>query len=133
MKTNIIKALWGEFSGEELKKFLLLSCGMFFIIGSFWPLKVLKDSIFINIIGARYQPTVKIASLVFVFVLVLFYSKIVSFLSREKIIYLLIALYGGCGLIFAYYFAHPTIGLTNEVASPDRLLGWIFYLFVEGG
>lgn len=46
MGYRLIRALWGDLSKEELKKFGLLALGFFFLIGSFWPLKILKDGIF---------------------------------------------------------------------------------------
>lgn len=131
MPRRLARALWGNMSIEELKKFGLLALGFFFLIGSYWPLKVLKDVVFINMIGSRYQPDAKILSLIVFFPLVLFYSKLVDYFSKERLIYFFIALYGGIGLLFVYLFAHPTIGVANELQSPYRIMGWAFYLFVE--
>jgi ATP:ADP antiporter, AAA family len=131
MYHGIIRALWGDLRGGELKKFLLLALAFFFLIGSFWPLKTLKDSIFVNIVGTQYQPLAKMLSLFLFFPLVLAYSKIVDLFAKEKIIYCLIGIYGFIGYIFVYYFLHPTIGLENTVASADRYIGWMFFLYVE--
>lgn len=131
MGLRIVRALWGDLHGDELKKFVLLGIGFFFLIGSYWPLKVLKDSVFLNTVGSAYQPKAKLLSLLVFFPLVLIYSKLIDHFSKEKMIYLLIAIYSVLGFIFVGLFLHPTIGLTNTVQSPTRLLGWTFFIFVE--
>ncbi|MBL4587719.1 hypothetical protein JKY79_00040, partial [Candidatus Babeliales bacterium] len=115
----------------ELKKFALLGLGFFFLIGSFWPLKTLKDSIFINTVGAAYLPLVKMFSLLFFFPVVMGYSYIVDVISKERLIYGFTFGAAIIGFIFSYFFAHPTIGLANTVASSTRLLGWLFYCFID--
>lgn len=131
MGNKIIKALWGDLKGDELKKFILLATGFFFLIGSFWPLKTLKDSIFLNIVGPEHQPIVKMLSLALFFPLVILYSKLVDIFSKEKMVYCLLGVYGTIGLIFVYFLYHPTIGLANPAMHSGRIIGWAFYLFVE--
>ena len=131
MGHNIIQTLWGDLKGKELLKYILLAIGLFFLIGSYWPLKTLKDSIFINIVGPLYLPQAKLASLTLFFPLVLLYSKLVDMVSKEKMIYILVGFYGAVGLILVYYLHHPIIGLHNTAVSVDRYIGWAFYLFVE--
>ena len=131
MGHRIIRALWGDLRGEELKKFALLALGFFFLIGSYWPLKTLKDSIFANIVGPEHLPTAKILSLALFFPLVLIYSKLIDIVSKEKMVYLLLGFYGLLGLAFVYFFYHPTIGLANPTMNSSRLLGWTFFLYVE--
>lgn len=131
MSNRIIRALWGDLQGEELKKFSLLALGFFFLIGSWWPLKTLKDSIFINMVGPLYLPKAKFASVMLFFPLVLLYSKLVDHFSKEKLIYFFIAVYGFFGFILVYFLGHPVIGLANSEVSPKRWLGWVFYVFCE--
>ncbi len=131
MGHRIIRALWGDLRGAELKKFSLLALGFFFLIGSWWPLKTLKDSIFINMIGPLHLPEAKLASLLLFFPLVLLYSKLVDHFSKEKLIYVFISAYGAMGLVLVYFLMHPQIGLQNPEVNPKRWLGWIFYLFCE--
>ena len=131
MGNKLIRALWGDLSNEELKKFSLLALGFFFLIGSFWPLKILKDVVFINTVGSIFQPDAKIMSLFVFFPLVLIYSKLVDYFSKEKLLYLLVAASTVIGLVFVYFFYHPTIGLSNTSQGQHRLIGWLFYLFVE--
>lgn len=131
MGRRLIRALWGDFGVEEFKKFTLLALGFFILIGSYWPLKILKDVVFINLVGSKYQPDAKILSLILFFPLVLLYSKLVDHFSKEKLIYFMVAIYGGIGLFFVYLFYHPAYGIANLDQGPHRILGWAFYLFVE--
>lgn len=131
MPQRIIRAFWGDMRGEELKKFLLLSLGFFFLLGSYAPLKVLKNIVFINTVGSLYQPDVKSLSLLLFFPLVLLYSKLVDYFSKEKLLYLVVGTYAIIGFILVYFLYHPTIGLANTTQSKYRILGWVFYVFVE--
>jgi ATP:ADP antiporter, AAA family len=131
MVRSIIRFLWGDIRQEELKKFFLLAIGFFFLMGSWWPLKTLKDSIFINMVGPFHLPMAKIASVILFFPLVLLYSKLVDHFSKEKLIYFFITVYGIIGLVLVYFIAHPTIGLANTQTGAHRMLGWVFYLFCE--
>lgn len=128
---SLIRMLWGDLHGDELKKYALLALGFFCVIGSWWPLKTLKDSIFINIVGPLHLPEAKMASLMLFFPLVLLYSKLVDHVSKEKLIYFFITIYGLIGYVFVYFLAHPTIGVANTEVNPSRLIGWLFYLFCE--
>jgi AAA family ATP:ADP antiporter len=131
MGYRLIRALWGDLTGEELKKFGLLSFGFFILIGSYWPLKILKDVVFINMVGSKFQPDAKILSLVLFFPLVLLYSKLVDHFAKEKLLYIFVILFGGLGILFAFLFSDPSIGVANLTQSKCRVLGWAFYLFVE--
>ena len=131
MINRLISLLWGDLKGGELRKFLMLATGFFFLIGPYWLLKTLKDSIFVNTVGPEHHPTVKILSLILSLPLVLIYSKLVDLLSKEKMVYFLVTLYGVLGMAFVYFFYHPTIGLQNTATDSSRLIGWLFFLYVE--
>lgn len=128
---RVISKLWGNLSGDELKKFVYLALGAFCLIGSFWPLKPLKESIFINMVGAAYMPDVKMLTVVAVFLFVLGYSKVVDYFSKQRLIYAFLFFYLVVGGIFVYLLSHPSIGLANASVGPHRFVAWGFYLFVE--
>lgn len=128
---RIIRFLWGDLDNTELKKFGLLALGFFFLIGSWWPLKTLKDSIFINMVGPMHLPEAKIVSLILFFPLVLLYSKLVDHCSKETLIYSFVSLYAVVGFILVYFLWHPVYGLSNTLVGPSRILGWVFYVFCE--
>lgn len=131
MGLRIIRFLWGDLKGNELKKFLMLALGFFFIIGAYWPIKTIKDTIFINIVGATYQPWVKILSVLLFFPLILIYSKLIDIYSKERMVYVLSFSYGIIGLLFVFLFYHPTLGLENTTPDASRLMGWLFFLYAE--
>jgi AAA family ATP:ADP antiporter len=131
MLRHILAPLWGKLSQEELKKFSLLALGFFFLIGSFWPLKTLKDSVFINTVGATHLPIAKLYSLFFFFPLVMLYSYLVDVFTKEQLIYSFATIAASVGFVFSYFFSHPIIGLHNTIPSKDRILGWAFYFFIE--
>ena len=124
--------LYGNFQNkDELKKFLLLAAIFGFTIGVYWILRPLKDTVFLGIIGGDYLPWAKLLSVFVCLPLVLFYSKLIDKFSRKNLFYVLSIGYGLLTLVFAYFIHHPDIGVYNTVESPYRLLGWLFYVFVE--
>jgi len=132
MIEKIAATLWGNFeSKEELKKFGLLALLFGLIIGTYWTMRPLKDSIFNAMVGGQYLWLAKIVSILVITPLVIFYSKLVDTFPRHKVFYLLSFLYIIIALCFMIAFLQPTIGLANTVSSPTRYLGWIWYAFVE--
>lgn len=129
---RIAQTLWGKFeSKQELMKFLLLAIIMGLIICVYWSLRPIKDTIFYVIVGGNYIARAKIVSLLVSFPLVIFYSKLIDIFGRQKVFYILTALYSLSMFAFAWAFAHPTIGLLNTVSSWDRYIGWAWYAYVE--
>lgn len=133
MFKRIATALWGEFeSGDELKKFGFLASIFGLIIGTYWTLRPIKDSIFNAIVGLEdWQPTAKILSMFVVFPLVIVYSKLIDAFPRHKVFYVLISIYAVLALAFAFFLMNPEYGLANTIKSPTRMLGWFWYIYVE--
>jgi len=132
---NILKKLksilWKDLSIEDFKKFGMLSLTLLFIVGIYWLMKPLKESIFVKVVGRFYLPYVKIASFGFIIPLVLGYSKLVDMFEKQKLFYVICACYSIIFFLAAFALAHPTIGLANTHPSPTRIIGWIIYLFIE--
>jgi len=133
---SIARTLWGEFeSWEEIGKFLLLASVFFFVIGVYWTLRPLKDSLFNELIGISYQPIAKILSMFVLFPLVILYSKLIDWFSRDKVFYSLIAAYALMALVFfAIFHYHPEYGLIGAKAAGKNiynLIGWAWYVYVE--
>ena len=131
MLQKIKQTLWGSISGEELKKYGMLSFTFLFIIGTYWLMRPLKDGLFFKIVGRLYQPYAKMASLFFIIPLILMYSKLVDLVEKQKLFYIICSLYALLFLGVAYFIGHPTIGLANTVTSPYRTFGWVIYLAIE--
>jgi AAA family ATP:ADP antiporter len=132
MLKRLATTLWGNFeSKEELQKFGILALIFCGIIAIYWALRPMKDSIFNAMIGMEWQPMAKILSLVIIFPIVILYSKLVDTFPRHKVFYFLTGLYGVIALIMFFCFSDPSIGLANTVKSPTRILGWMWYIWVE--
>lgn len=132
MIKRLLTALYGQFEdAAEVKKFFKLATILGFIIGVYWAMRPLKDSLFDATVGFDYQPIAKMISLVFVVTLVLVYSKLVDIFSLKNLFYAIILIYAAFAFFFGWAFMNPEIGLANTVAAPDRLLGWAWYIYVE--
>src|SRR5688572_8609309 len=132
MLKRLATTLWGNFeSKEELKKFGILALIFCGIIAIYWALRPMKDSIFNAMIGVAWQPYAKMLSLVVMFPLVILYSKLVDMFPRHKVFYCLTALYGLIALGMFFCFSDSSMGLENTVKSPLRILGWVWYIWVE--
>jgi len=133
MLKRLATTLWGNFeSKEELKKFGILALIFCGIIAIYWALRPMKDSIFNAIVGTEdWQPYAKTLSLIVIFPIVILYSKLVDIFPRHKVFYFLTGLYGVIALIMYLCFSDPSIGLANTVKSPYRILGWVWYIWVE--
>jgi len=127
----MIKKLIGNLEGDELKKFLLLALIFLFLIGVYWLLRSVKDSILASTVGIIYQPLAKMMSLCFLIPLILFYSKLVDIFKKHHLFYVISSFYGFFFLIIAYLLGTPGIGLSNSVEDPSRIIGWASYLGIE--
>lgn len=132
MFKRIASILWGDFeSREEIQKYAFLSAVFFLIIGIYWALRPIKDTLFFAIIGREYLWQAKILSLLVISPLVVFYSKLIDTYEHHKVFYVLIGIYSTLALAFMWGFMHPEIGLLNVTRDPSRLIGWAWYVFVE--
>lgn len=131
MFSRIARALWGDLSSDELKKYGMLSSIFLFIIGTYWLMRPLKDALFMKIVGKLYIPYAKMASFVVIALLILFYSKLVDMFEKHKLVYVICSAYVFMFFAVAYCLSSPTMGLANTITSPDRILGWVIYLGIE--
>lgn len=121
-----------KYSKNYLIKMILLGLCFFFIFGAYTLLKELKDAIFTIVVGYKHLPDAKAISLFLMIPMVLFYSWLSEKIKRNYLLSFYALFYGIGGIIISYYIQDPEIGLTNVIASKDRIFGWIVYLFFEG-
>jgi len=132
MLNKLLATVFGKFkSREEIKKYALLGITFGVLIATYWALRPIKDGIFQSIVGVEYQPYAKGLSLLLVLVLIVVYGKLVDMFSRHKVFYILTGIYALGAFAFAFFLNHSTIGLPNTVENPARLIGWLWYLYVE--
>lgn len=128
---------FGDFETEEFKKFLRMGVIFALIIGVYWTLRPLKDSIFIQLVGKYQLPLAKTISVLSLLPLVMFYTKLLERTSREKMLVILPAFYGIAilGFSFLMSFIQGTdktlAGSSAMAAFSLRALGYIWYLFIE--
>lgn len=127
----MISFLSGFESKEERRKFSLLAAVFSLTIGVYWLFRPVKDGVFLTMVGTDWQPLVKILSFFVVVPIVFIYSKLVDRYPRHKLLYGLSVFYAVATVGFAFLILNPVIGIANTEASPWRILGWTWYLFVE--
>jgi AAA family ATP:ADP antiporter len=129
-----LKKWFGPFTKDELKRYVFLGIIFALIIGTYWVLRPLKDSIFGSIVVGENRSLLawaKIVSLILLFPVVAIYSKLLHKFPRHHMIYFLMSVYAVLLLVWGIVFALPNIGLSNTVASSSRISGWLWYTFVE--
>jgi AAA family ATP:ADP antiporter len=141
MVAKFLRAWFGDFSKEELIKFLLLGTIFTFLIGAYWTLRPLKDSILTSMCGAGTALAWgKIFSLLFVFPVVIAYSKVVDALPRHKLFYIICGIYAALTLLLGGLMFNSSFGVANAIVVAQRtgsalfmskVLGYSFYVFVE--
>ncbi len=125
-------AVWGDLSTEEAKKFGMLSTVFFLVLGIYWMLKTMKDPIFDLHVGYRYQPWAKAASLIFVGLTILFYSKLLDIFEKQAVFTIMCCFYGLSFMVLAYCLANPSCVHADILSAvPGSIFGWMAYLFVE--
>ena len=115
----------------DIIKLILSGFAFFFIIGAYSILRSLKTSIFVAFIGVEYEPYAKIVSILVTIPTMLLYAKIIDRVKKHQAVYVVLGFYVVLTLVFAYLFTHPVYGVSNTVASPYRLIGWIFEIFMD--
>ncbi|MBP6869729.1 hypothetical protein KBC04_02510 [Candidatus Babeliales bacterium] len=127
----------GDFCHIDMKKyeklkFTLLTLAFCLVIGAYTIVKELKDSVFVGIVGNGYIPKAKVLVIFFLIPAALLYSSLVDNVRRYQLLSFYCFFYGVILLTFAYLLGSPVYGLENPVASPWRMLGWLYYFVLEG-
>ncbi|MBS0185023.1 MAG: hypothetical protein JSS34_01510 [Proteobacteria bacterium] len=128
---------FGTFEAEEFKKFLRMGLIFFVIIGVYWTLRPLKDSIFIQLVDKMDLPYAKTLSIMALLPLVMVYTKFLEQRTREKMFILLVTFYAiGIFCFAALMFIAQISSKEVQTLSPlpfiaTKILGYSWYLFVE--
>lgn len=117
---------------QEFIKLVSLAAIFAMAVMAYTVLKELKDIVFSGIVGIKYIPNAKLVTIFALIPLILFYSYIVNRFRRYQVLCMCMLFYGVLGLGFAYLAGTSTIGLASPHVGPERILGWIFYVFIEG-
>ena len=125
------KLTFGEFEEEEFKKFLRLGSILAMIIGIYWAMRPLKDSLFIQLAGQANIPYAKTVSLLLMVPTIALYSKLLDTMPKIKLLGKLPSVvYGSMILIYAGF-----IWLVQSGALKPNLFtviaGYFWYFLVE--
>jgi len=128
---SLCKVVFGEFEEEEFKKFLRFGSILSMVIGIYWTMRPLKDSLFMQLAGKENIPWAKTVSLILMIPTVAFYTKLLDKFPKIKLLGKLPSLvYGTVILAYAGFIWMFQSG----VIRPSFLtvaLGYFWYFFVE--
>ena len=79
---SIVTTLYGELQHEQLVQASILGAACF-VVGIYWMMRSLKDSVFATLVGLEYQPQAKMLSL-FVVPPCSSYNKVVDLVERNR-------------------------------------------------
>ncbi|OGN62389.1 MAG: hypothetical protein A3F09_00835 [Chlamydiae bacterium RIFCSPHIGHO2_12_FULL_49_11] len=133
----LLRPGFGRFEPEEFKKFLKLGAIFACIIGSYWTLRPLKDVIFIQFVGKLYIPYAKTVSVLALFPIVMLYTKLLNYRTKERMIVILASFYAVLILLFASLIYCIQDSVVEIAASSVfagyviNVIGFAWYLFVE--
>lgn len=133
---RVVRSLYGELPHDKLVKAGTFSSLLCFVVGIYWLLRSLKDSVFATLVGLEYQPKAKIYSLGVVTCVLFVYNKVVDLVPRHQLFLIVCGTYSCIFVGTALCLLSPTIGLYGPdgkalPASPDRWLGWVHYFAIE--
>ena len=104
---TICKFNFGKFEEREFRKFARMGSIFFMLIGIYWSMRPLKDSLFNSLVGAVYQPYAKTVSLICMIFFVAIYTKILDFISKSKLLSLMPPIYFGSVMLLYSLFILP--------------------------
>ncbi|GMH52358.1 hypothetical protein TrLO_g4397 [Triparma laevis f. longispina] len=120
--------LYGPLPLPEILRSIRLSLPLFFLIGSYWLLRSLKDPVITAICGVTVIPRAKMLSVFVVLGIVTVYNWLLDRVERYKLFYYF-------GIFYFLIFTFIAIRLSSELEdakpNPSRLLGWISYCTIE--
>ncbi|HZW61930.1 MAG TPA: Npt1/Npt2 family nucleotide transporter, partial [Candidatus Babeliales bacterium] len=143
MFERAVSIFWPDLKGQELKKFSLLATIFSLIIGSYWLLRLLKNTLLYKIAypvslgwsadqGRLMQPVLKFWSPFVVIALVLIYSKLVDLFEKDKLFYIICTFYtllfGAITITLAMRHFWGDAFLGRDLLSA---LGWVSYFTIE--
>lgn len=128
---------FGDFEEAEFKKFLCMGFIFALITGTYWALRSLKDSIFIQIVDKMHLPYAETVAMLSLFPAVMLYSKLLNKFPREKMLMLLPTFYGISTLCFSVILSiaetipETAISQSFGLFITLKCLGYLWYVFVD--
>lgn len=117
---SISLPMFGTFEWQEFKKFIRMGLVFGLIVGAYWSLGALKQTVVCSILGPSCLPYARIFSMLGMIPLLMMYTKLLDIYAREKVFAYMSFSYALGGLFFAYLFVQGN--QTAVVAYPFALL-----------
>ena len=143
MLSSLVHYFYPDLNKDEIKKFSYLSLTCFLIIGSYWLVRLLKNTLFFKIAfpeslgwlphqGSLFQPIAKFYSPFVVFVLVMVYSKLVDLFKKHVLFYIICTFYtivfGGITVMLVLRGQYGDLYLGKNLLA---MMGWGSYFAIE--
>jgi len=130
---RLYRRLYGDkLPPSEMLRTLCLAMTLFFMIGGYWLLRSLKDSVLMALCGYQAIPKAKMLSVFVVLGVVSVYNHLLdSDLAKHQLFYIFGTFYFCLFTVIALMLMNPTIGLANKYQDESRLLGWVSYCAIE--
>eukprot|EP00934_Nitzschia_sp_Nitz4_P007724 Nitzschia sp. Nitz4//scaffold152_size53828//21689//23656//NITZ4_006740-RA/size53828-processed-gene-0.70-mRNA-1//1//CDS//3329537196//7714//frame0 len=117
---------------SEMVRTLTLATTLFFMIGGYWLLRSLKDSVLMALCGVKAIPKAKMLSVFVVLGVVSIYNHLLdSNIPKHQLFYIFGTFYFVLFFAISLLLMNETIGLPNKYQSEDRILGWVSYCSIE--
>jgi AAA family ATP:ADP antiporter len=143
MLTSVLHYFYPDLNKDETRKFGLLSLTFFLIIGGYWLVRLLKNTLFYKIAfpealgwlpeqGRLFQPLAKFWSPLFVFALVMVYTKLIDMFKKETLFYIICSVYTVVfGSITASLIVRDVYGDAFLGKWALAAIGWISFFAIE--
>eukprot|EP00537_Pseudo-nitzschia_pungens_P011747 CAMPEP_0172392342 /NCGR_PEP_ID=MMETSP1061-20121228/8507_1 /TAXON_ID=37318 /ORGANISM="Pseudo-nitzschia pungens, Strain cf. pungens" /LENGTH=676 /DNA_ID=CAMNT_0013123171 /DNA_START=130 /DNA_END=2160 /DNA_ORIENTATION=- len=116
----------------EMMRTLCLAMTLFFMIGGYWMLRSLKDSVLMALCGYQAIPKAKMLSVFVVLGVVSVYNHLLdSDIAKHQLFYVFGTFYFMLFIVISFMLMNPSIGLANKYQDEGRLLGWVSYCAIE--
>ena len=143
MVSSIVRYFYPDIKKEEVLKFGLFAIVLFFILGSYWALRLLKDSLVYKIAfpvslgwadgyGKDLVPYLKMITPFIVAAVVVVYTKLLDMMEKHKLFYVFCSFYAFLfGLTAIALFVLKSFGPEYIGAYPLAALGVAVYFATE--
>ena len=142
MITGIVQFFYPDIKREEIKKFGLLAIALFFILGTYWILRLLKDILIYKLAfpvefwgegyGATMIPSLKIASILTISIVSIIYAKLIDSFKKHQLFYIIISFFiAAFTIVTAIVFAMKIWGVAAIGKMPLAITGIATYLITE--
>lgn len=144
MFTGIVQFFYPDIKQQDIKKASLFGLTFFFIIGSYWLLRLVKDLFFYDRLGfpvdlgympnhgRELVPFAKTWSIAVVAIAVAIYTKLVDMFEKHKLFYMIAGFYTiAFSLITAVAYAAATYGNAFVGATTLKVTAYSAYWLTE--